>query len=121
MVREKCIRCEKHYLKGGCGMGGTEYLRPFLKAEKGVTAAASAAKKTKMVYLIGPNGLVNWRFANFHKMVWMTTVHAYNSHPCCFFGNLHTLSLQGMQNISGFVTKSILRKMANITQVNSSE
>ncbi len=31
-----------------------------------------------------------------------------NSHPCCFFGNLHTLSLQGMQNISGFVTKSIL-------------
>ncbi len=33
---------------------------------------------------------------------------AYNSHSCCFFGNLHTLSLQGMQNISGFVTESIL-------------
>ena len=29
----------------------------------------------------------------------------YNSHPCCFFGNLHTLSLQGMQNVSDFVTK----------------
>ncbi len=28
----------------------------------------------KMVYLIGPDGLVNRRFANFHKMVWMTTV-----------------------------------------------
>ena len=26
-----------------------------------------------------------------------------------FFGNLHTLSLQGMQNISGFLTESILR------------
>ncbi len=25
-----------------------------------------------------------------------------------YFGNLHTLSLQGMQNISGFVTNSIL-------------
>ncbi len=32
----------------------------------------------KMVYLIGPDGLVNRRFANFHKMLWMTTVH-----PCC--------------------------------------
>ncbi len=29
----------------------------------------------KMVYLIGHDGLVNRRFANFHKMVWMTTVH----------------------------------------------
>ncbi len=38
----------------------------------------------KMVYLIGPNGLVNRRFSNFHKVVWMTT-DAYNSHPCCFF------------------------------------
>ncbi len=28
-----------------------------------------------MVYLIGPDGLVNRRFANFHKMVWMTMVH----------------------------------------------
>ncbi len=28
-----------------------------------------------MVYLIGPDGLINGRFANFHKMVWMTTVH----------------------------------------------
>ncbi len=33
----------------------------------------------KMVYLIGPDGLVNRRFANFHKTVWMTKVH-----PCCF-------------------------------------
>ena len=30
-----------------------------------------------MVYLIGPDGLVNWRFANFHKMVWMTMEHEY--------------------------------------------
>ena len=37
MVRGKCIRCEKYCLKGGCGVGGTEYLRTFLKAEKGVT------------------------------------------------------------------------------------
>ena len=30
-----------------------------------------------MVYLIGPDGLANRRFANFHKMVWMTTVHVH--------------------------------------------
>ncbi len=64
-------------------------------------------------------------------MVWMTTVHVlrfrikhqksseiikdhclyeglYISHPCYFFRNLHILSLQGMQNISGFDTNSIL-------------
>ncbi len=29
----------------------------------------------KMVYLLKPDGLVNWIFANFPKMVWMTTVH----------------------------------------------
>ena len=37
MVREKCIRCEKYIVKGGCNVGRTEYLRTFLKAEKGVT------------------------------------------------------------------------------------
>ena len=31
-----------------------------------------------------------------------------------FFGNLHTLSLQGMQNISGFVTKSILNNVRGL-------
>ncbi len=31
------------------------------------------------------------------------------SHPCYFFGNLHTLALQGMHIISGFVTNGILR------------
>ncbi len=34
----------------------------------------------KMVYLIGPDRLVNRRFANFHKMVWMTTVHIIHIH-----------------------------------------
>ena len=34
----------------------------------------------KMVYLIGPDGLVNQRFANFHKMVWMTTVYIIHIH-----------------------------------------
>ncbi len=29
----------------------------------------------KMLYLIGPDGLVNWGFVNFQIMVWMTTVH----------------------------------------------
>ncbi len=33
-----------------------------------------------MVYLIGPDGPVNRRFANFHKMVWMTTVHVIRIH-----------------------------------------
>ncbi len=33
-----------------------------------------------MVYLIGPDGLINRRFANFHKMVWMTTVHVIHIH-----------------------------------------
>ena len=28
-----------------------------------------------MLYLIGPDGLVNWGFINFLKMVWMITVH----------------------------------------------
>ena len=28
-----------------------------------------------LVYLIGPDGLVNQRFVNFEKMVWMITVH----------------------------------------------
>ena len=28
----------------------------------------------KMLYLIGPNGLVNRRFVNFQNMVWMTMV-----------------------------------------------
>ncbi len=56
----------------------------------------------KMVYLIGPNRLVNRRFAHFHNMVWKKQFTS-----MLFFGNLHTLSLQGMQNISGFVTKSI--------------
>ncbi len=40
-----------------------------------------------MVYLIGPDGLVNQRSANFHKMVWMTTVHVVISQ------NFHTLIL----------------------------
>ena len=30
-----------------------------------------------MVYLIGPDGLVNPGFVNFHKMVWMTMVHVH--------------------------------------------
>ena len=29
----------------------------------------------KMLYLIGPDGLVNRWFINFRKKVWMTTVH----------------------------------------------
>ena len=29
----------------------------------------------KMLHLIGPDGLVNWGFVNFQKMVWMTMVH----------------------------------------------
>ncbi len=29
----------------------------------------------KMLYLIGPDGLVNWGFLNFQKMVWMIMVH----------------------------------------------
>ncbi len=29
----------------------------------------------KMLYLIGPDGLVNLRFVNFQNMVWMTMVH----------------------------------------------
>ena len=29
----------------------------------------------KMLYLIGPDGLVNLNFENFQKMVWMTIVH----------------------------------------------
>ncbi len=31
----------------------------------------------KMVYLIGPDGLVNRRVANFHKMVWIPSVYRY--------------------------------------------
>ncbi len=86
----------------------------------------------KMLDLIGPDELVNRGFVNFQKMVWMTTVYI-----CAVFGkgskwtrldclssiklelvglsallihyqSLHTLALQGMQNISGFVTNSIL-------------
>ncbi len=36
-----------------------------------------------------------------------------------FFGNLHTLSLQGIQNISGFVTKSILSHTSFSSNVES--
>ncbi len=32
----------------------------------------------KMLYLIGPDGLVNMSFENFQKMVWMTMVHVLN-------------------------------------------
>ncbi len=32
-----------------------------------------------MLYLIGPDGLVNQGFVNFQKMVWMTTVHVLRS------------------------------------------
>ncbi len=38
-----------------------------------------------MLYLIGPNGLVNRGFVNFQKIVWMTTVHVLRfriKHPC---------------------------------------
>ena len=31
--------------------------------------------RLKMLYLIGPDGVVKRRFVNFQKMVWMTTVH----------------------------------------------
>ena len=31
-----------------------------------------------MLYLIGPDGLVNRRFVNFQNMVWMTMVHVLN-------------------------------------------
>ena len=55
----------------------------------------------KMLYLIGPDGLVNRGFINFQKMVWMTMVHVLQ--------NLHTFGLQGMQNISDFPTNRILR------------
>ncbi len=41
-----------------------------------------------MLYLIGPDGLVNLSFKNFQKMVWMTMM---------FFGNLHTFKKQDMQ------------------------
>ena len=34
-------------------------------------------KALKMLYLIGPNGLVNRGFINFQKMVWMTVVHVF--------------------------------------------
>ena len=69
----------------------------------------------KMVYLTGPDGLVNRRLANFHKTVRMTTVHVLIIHiHAVFFGNLHTLSLQGMQNILGFVTKSVLKKITGL-------
>ena len=34
----------------------------------------------KMLYLIGPDGLVNLSFENFQKMVWMTMVHIILSH-----------------------------------------
>ncbi len=72
-----------------------------------------------MLYLIGPDGLVNRRFVNFQKMVWMTMVH--NSHPCCFFGNLHTFGLHRMQRISDFSINRILRvcspSMVNLVNV----
>ncbi len=61
----------------------------------------------KMLYLTGPDGLVNQGFVNFQKIVWMTMVHIIHVHAV-FFGNLHTLGLQGMQNITGFVTNSNL-------------
>ena len=35
----------------------------------------STASSFKMLYLIGPGGLVNRGFINFRKMVWMTTIH----------------------------------------------
>ena len=55
----------------------------------------------KMLYLIGPDGLVNQGLVNFQKMVWMiidngtcpsiqikhqksSADHAFNSHSCCF-------------------------------------
>ena len=71
-----------------------------------------------MLYLIGPDGLVNLSFENFQKMVWMTIVHVlrYSSHPWmdAFWGNLHTLNLQDMQIISDFITNRVInicRKM----------
>ena len=33
----------------------------------------------KMLYLIGPDGLVNLTFANFQKMVWMTIINVRTS------------------------------------------
>ncbi len=33
-----------------------------------------------MLYLIGPDGLVNWLFVNFQKMVWITMVHIVHIH-----------------------------------------
>ncbi len=38
----------------------------------------------KMLYLIGPDGLVNMSFENFQKMVWMTIVHLLHSQSWCF-------------------------------------
>ena len=36
---------------------------------------SSCLLTVKMLYLIGPDELVNWRFVNFQKIVWMTTAH----------------------------------------------
>ncbi len=36
-----------------------------------------------MLYLIGPDGLINLSFENFQKMVWMT-IHVVPFHAACF-------------------------------------
>ena len=41
-------------------------------------AALIAKKCIKMLYLIGPDGLINLSFKNFQKMVWITMVHVLN-------------------------------------------
>ncbi len=44
-----------------------------------------------MVYLIGPDGLANRRFANFNKKLWMTMVHVLRFR--IISQNFHTLIL----------------------------
>ena len=78
----------------------------------------------KMLYLIGPDGLVNRRFVNFQKMVWTITVHVLRFRilnlgmhivliHAVFWKFAHP-RFTGMQNISGFVTNSILMKDTSV-------
>ncbi len=58
-----------------------------------------------MLYLIGPDGLVNLSFENFPKIVWMTMTKFSSMLFCC----LHTLELHDMHILSDFITNRVLR------------
>ena len=67
-----------------------------------------------MLYLIGPDGLVNLSFENFQKMVWMTMIHIILIHT--IFWKFAYPQLTRYADFAGFPTKSFLNGMEDLTK-----